>query len=145
MKKWTQKHRKKHQHPITLQSHIILKTPENCEMLLQTTYYVKNDSKFWGITLFAGVLIFFTIVEVWRILTNPDNIGNPELSMLIASFSFTAFVLTLRKDDYEIPCARFVIVSIIFTIIGMVFILVIYLFGLNLNLIWGLINNLIKM
>jgi hypothetical protein len=118
---------------------IILDTPET-SVVLQTTYYVKNERKFWGVTLFAGILIFFTLVEIWRILIDPKNVGNPELSMLIALFSFTAFVLTLQKEDYEIPCVNFVTFSILFTISGMVFILGIYLFGGNIDGLLELLN-----
>lgn len=120
---------------------IILDVPNECEMLLQATYHVRNEPNFWGIPVFAGILIVFTVVEVLRVLTNVSDIGTPELSMLIALFSFTAFVLTLNKENYEIPCSRFVIASIIFTIMGMFIILMKYLIFLDFNTI---INQIIQ-
>lgn len=110
---------------------IILNVSDGCEILLQATYHVRNEPNFWGITVFAGILIVFTIVEVLRVLTNVPDIGTPELSMLIALFSFTAFVLTLNKENYEIPGSKFVIASIFFTIIGMFIILLKYLVYLD--------------
>lgn len=111
---------------------LILKAPIDWQMAVSGKYNVIHDFKFWAVPGFGAILMYLSFVEFLRIIFNNGNIvlGTPEISIVISLFSFSAIVLTLYKEKYEIPVHRFVNFSVIFTTAILIILLFIYLYSM---------------
>ncbi|WJI10467.1 hypothetical protein FGU46_10385 [Methanobacterium sp. CWC-01] len=122
---------------------IILETPNTVEMLFKGSYHVSHDKKYWGLPAFGLVLVIFSLVELYKsifefkidLITGlyVQSFTTPDLGILIALFSFSFLIISLHKENYEIPFVNFVNFSILFTWLIIGTILVVLLSKINLT------------
>lgn len=107
----------------------ILDSDDNAEMIFTCEYKVSYDKKFYIIPFFAIIMLLLAISQIAKFTSN--NIKLIDLGFLIALFSYSFLIITLHREQYEIPFVTFVDSVVLINMIAVFGMLIIYLSGLN--------------